>query len=162
MTQPVKPGDTISVHYTGKFDDGEVFDTSNGRDPLKFTVGAGQLIKGFDDAVVGMNKGDKKTVSIEPQDGYGERQDDYIVSMPKDSVPEDMDLKTGMAVQLTDQNGNPVPAIVIEIGDSEVKLDANHPLAGKRLTFEIEIAETGLEPDPDCSSGCSSCGGSCG
>jgi peptidylprolyl isomerase len=139
MTQTVQIGDTISVNYIGKLESGEVFDTSEGKQPLTFTVGSGQLIKGFDNAVIGMTTGDKKSVNLSPEDGYGARRDDLIINIAKDNVPEDMQLNIGMAVQLTDQSGNPIPATVTEIGDETVTLDVNHPLAGKVLVFDIEI-----------------------
>ena len=160
MSDPVKAGDTIKVNYTGRFENEEVFDTSEGHEPLKFTVGAGQLIQGFDDAIVGMNVGDKKTVTIEPEQGYGVRNEDMIVELPKDTVPEEMVLEVGMQLQLMDDRGNPVPAVVAEILEDVVKMDVNHPLAGKTLIFDIEVVETGLTPDP-ASAGCG-CGSSCG
>jgi peptidylprolyl isomerase len=163
MTEPIKAGDTISVHYTGKFESGEVFDSSESRPPLKFTVGTGQMIKGFDAAVLGMMPGDKKTVTVTSADGYGERREEMVMDMPRGNIPKDMELSENMAVQLSDNSGNPVPAVVVELGESTVKIDANHPLAGKTLVFDIEIAETGLAPDPQCSpSACGSCGGTCG
>jgi len=162
MADPIKTGDTISVDYTGKFDSGEVFDTSRNRAPLKFTVGAGQLIPGFDAAVIGMQPGEKKTVTIPPEEGYGERDSERVVSMPRAGVPEGMQVEVGMAVQLADQRGNPVPALVHELTDEAVILDLNHPLAGKTLTFDIEIRETGLKPDMQCGSGGAACGSCCG
>ncbi len=160
MSDPVKAGDTIKVNYTGRFDNDEVFDTSEGNEPLKFTVGAGQLIQGFDTAVVGMNVGDKKTITIEPEQGYGIRNEEMVVELPKDTVPEEMVLEIGMQLQLMDDRGNPVPAVVAEILEDVVKMDVNHPLAGKTLIFDIEVTETGLTPDP-VSAGCG-CGSSCG
>ncbi len=162
MADPIKAGDTISVDYTGKFDNGEVFDTSSNRAPLKFTVGSGQLIPGFDKAVVGMQPGDKKTVTIQPEDGYGAHDKERVVSMPRAGVPEGMQVEVGMAVQLADQSGNPIPAVVQELTDDAVILDLNHPLAGKALTFDIEIKETGLAPDSQCGSGSAACGSCCG
>ena len=165
MADPIKTGDTISVEYTGKFDSGETFDTSQGKAPLKFTVGAGQLIPGFDAAVISMLPGDKKTVTIEPEEGYGVHDPQRVTKMPRAGVPKDMEVKVGMAVQLADQAGNPIPAMVMELTDEDVVLDLNHPLSGKTLVFDIEIKETGLEPDPQggCDSeACGSCGGSCG
>ena len=160
MTKAIAPGDTISVHYTGKFESGDLFDSSEGREPLKFTVGAGQLVKGFDDAVVGMAVGEKKTVTVSPKEGYGERREDHVVDFPKANIPQDMKLEGGMIVQMSDQSGRPIPVIVTEILDDVVKMDVNHPLAGKTLVFDIEIVETGLEPNcQTCSSGCSGCGG---
>ena len=155
MTEAIKAGDTISVNYTGKFQDGEIFDTSEGRTPLVFTVGAGQLIRGFDDAVVGVKVGEKKTITISPEEGYGERREELVVDMPASNIPPDMNLTVGMQVQLVDQSGNPIPAYVQEIVDDIVKMDVNHPLAGKTLVFEFEIVETGLTPEP------MGCGGSC-
>ena len=163
MTEAIKNGDTISVNYTGKFDDGDIFDTSEGRSPLKFTVGAGQLIKGFDNAVIGMKAGEEKTVTISPEEGYGNRREDMVIDMPKKHVPEGMKLEKGMQVQLTDQGGNPVPAVVDEIGEDVVKMDVNHPLAGKTLIFAISIVETGLKPDQQaCDSQGGGCDGCCG
>jgi len=156
MTEAVKNGDTIKVEYTGKFTDGEVFDTSSGRTPLKFTVGTGQLIKGFDDAVTGMAVGDKKTVTIAPEDGYGLRNEENVIDLPKSTMPEGMEVAVGMQLQLSDPQGRPVPATVAEITDDTIKMDVNHFLAGKTLVFDIEVVETGLEPDVQ------GCGGSCG
>lgn len=164
MSEAVKAGDTISVHYTGKFENGEVFDSSDDGQPLKFTVGQGQLIEGFDKAVVGMAPGEKKTVTVTPDEGYGQVMEERKIDMPWDNVPDDMELKEGMAVQLADQQGNPIPALVSELSDQAVKLDLNHPLAGKTLIFDIEVKETGLTPDPQCGTdpdGCGSCSGGC-
>ena len=144
MSEKIKNGDKISVNYTGKLDTGDIFDTSEGRAPLEFTVGAGELIKGFDEAVVGMAAGEKKSIQIEAQDAYGERSEDRVINLPKDRVPEDMKLEVGMQVQLNDRNNNPVPALVSDITEDGVQLDVNHPLAGKTLHFDIEIVATGL------------------
>ena len=100
MSDPVKSGDTIKVNYTGRFENKEIFDTSEGKDPLKFTVGAGQLIQGFDSGVIGMNVGDKKTITISPEQGYGIRNEDMIVELPKSTIPEEMVLEVGMQLQL--------------------------------------------------------------
>ena len=160
MSNKIQNGDTILVNYTGKFEDGEVFDSSQGRSPLKFTVGSGQLIKGFDEAVLGLSEGDKKTVTIPADEAYGEHREDHIFDMPKSQIPEGMKLEAGMAVELMDQDQNPIPAVCTEILDDVIRLDVNHPLAGKTLVFDIEILKTGLEPDPsscDCGCGCSDC-----
>lgn len=148
MTEPVKAGDTISVHYTGKLQSGKVFDSSEGREPLKFTVGSGMLIKGFDNAVIGMNTGESKTVTIEPAQGYGERNEEMHVDIPRKAIPDDLPLDVGVQLQLQDPSGRPIPATVADIGDENVRMDLNHFLAGKTLEFDIEIVETGLEPDP--------------
>lgn len=154
MTEAIKSGDTIKVHYTGRLETGEVFDTSEGREPLKFTLGSGQLIKGFDQAVIDMTVGDKKTVTIPPEKGYGERIEDHVVELPKATIPEGIELAVGMSLHLSDPNGNPVPAVVAHIGDDVVKMDINHPLAGKTIIFDIEVIETGLEPDAPHQCGC--------
>ncbi len=163
MAAIVQKGDTISVHYTGRLAGGDVFDSSEGREPLKFTVGAGQMIPGFDAAVVGMAQGDKKTVSIAPEQAYGERSDDFLFDFPRANVPEGMEVEEGMQVYLQDNAGNPLPATVVAIGEEILKMDCNHPLAGKTLEFDISIAETGLKPDAaSCApSSCGSCGCGC-
>ncbi|MEZ4600258.1 MAG: peptidylprolyl isomerase [Syntrophotaleaceae bacterium] len=148
MSEAIKAGDTIAVNYTGKFEDGTVFDSSEGKQPLKFTVGSGQLIKGFDEAVVGMKEGDKTTVTLPPEQAYGVRQEGMVIDIPRAQIPEDMKIEVGMRLHLRDPNGNPVPAVVSEINDEAVKMDANHPMAGKTLIFDIEIAATGLKSDP--------------
>lgn len=137
----VKEGDVVKVHYTGKLANGEEFDSSQGREPLEFTVGAGQMIKGFDDAMPGMNVGDKKTITIPPADGYGERSEDALIEFPKENIPEDMKLEAGMSLTLSNQEGQPVPVVVKEIRDDIVLLDANHFLAGENLVFDIELVE---------------------
>ena len=159
----VQKGDTISVHYTGRLSDGEIFDSSEGRDPLKFTVGAGQMIPGFDDAVVGMAQGEKKTVSIDPDQAYGQRNDESLFDFPRSNVPEGMQIEEGMQVYMQDNAGNPVPATIVAISEDTIKMDCNHPLAGKTLEFDISIAETGLTPDEaSCApESCSSCGCGC-
>lgn len=162
MADAIKTGDTISVHYTGKLENGEVFDSSEGRTPLKFTVGTGMLIKGFDNAVIGMKVGDKKTVTIPPEEGYGLRNEEHFIDIARDQIPKEIPLSEGIQLELQDPNGRPVPATVTDITDDNVRMDINHFLAGKTLEFEISIAETGLEPDPmQCGSGCN-CGTTCG
>jgi len=154
MTETIKAGDTISVDYTGKKEDGTVFDTSEGKTPLKFTVGAGMLIQGFDNAVLGMKSGESKTVEVPPEKGYGPRHEDAIVNIPREHIPEDIPLTEGIVLQLQDPQGKPVPATVAEITDEAVKMDVNHMLAGETLTFDITVRETGLEPDAhDCGDG---------
>lgn len=139
--QQVKSGDVVKVHYTGKLTNGEQFDSSVGREPLEFTVGAGQMIKGFDDALPGMIVGDKKTISIQPEDAYGQRSEDAIIPFPLENVPQDMKLESGMMLTLSNQHGQPVPVVVIEVTEDVVMLDANHFLAGKELVFDIELVE---------------------
>lgn len=139
--QQVKAGDVVKVHYTGKLTTGEQFDSSEGREPLEFTVGAGMMIKGFDAAMPGMTLGEKKTVTIAPEDAYGERSEEAIIPFPKENVPADMILTPGMQLTLSNQMGQPVPVIVVEVTDTIVRLDANHFLAGQTLVFDIELVE---------------------
>jgi peptidylprolyl isomerase len=139
--QQVKEGDVVKVHYTGKLANGEQFDSSTGREPLEFTVGAGQMIKGFDAAMPGMNPGEKKTINIAPEDGYGPRVEEAIIEFPKSNVPADMKLEPGMQLTLSNQEGYPVPVIVVEVKDEVIVLDANHFLAGQELVFDIELVE---------------------
>jgi peptidylprolyl isomerase len=148
MKKAIQSGDTVSVQYTGKVENGEVFDTSVGRRPLTFTVGCGQIIRGFDEAVIGMPAGEKKTVTISPEMAYGARRVELVVDIPKDTVPEDMELEKGMMIELIDPQGNKIPAEVSEILDDVVKMDLNHFLAGKTLVFDIEIVEVGPSGDP--------------
>jgi peptidylprolyl isomerase len=138
-----KLGDTVKVHYTGKFDDGTVFDSSEGGDPLEFTIGSGQLIQGFDNAVIGMNTGESKTEKIESDHAYGPRTDQMIVTVERTQLPDDMEPEIGQPVQLQDQSGRPVPAVISDITETTVTFDANHPLAGRDLVFEITLVEIG-------------------
>jgi len=137
----VKEGDVVKVHYTGKLTNGEQFDSSLGREPLEFTVGAGQMIKGFDAAMPGMVVGDKKTINIAPEEGYGVLNEEAIIHFPKENIPADMKLEPGMQLTLSDPQGNPVPVVVVELMEETVVLDANHFLAGKELVFDIELVE---------------------
>lgn len=139
--QQVQNGDVVRVHYTGKLLNGEEFDSSVKREPLEFTVGAGQMIKGFDAAMPGMAVGDRKTINIPADDAYGERSDEAIIEFPKENVPPDMKLEPGMALTLTDQQGQPVPVTVVEVKDDVIIFDANHFLAGQELVFDIELVE---------------------
>ena len=137
----VKEGDVVRVHYTGKLVNGEQFDSSVGREPLEFTVGAGQMIKGFDAAMPGMTIGEKKTINIAPEHGYGEKSEEAIIEFPRENVPADMKLEPGMPLTLSNQEGQPVPVIVVDVKDDIIILDANHFLAGQELVFDIELVE---------------------
>ena len=134
-------GDTVKVHYTGKLDDGTVFDSSREREPLEFTLDEGQIIPGFEEAVVGLEQGDETTVEIPPEKAYGPHQEDAVMEFPLEQLPDEMEPEVGMQLQLQGQNGQAFPARVVEVGDDTVTLDANHPLAGETLTFEIELVE---------------------
>ncbi|PZF71675.1 FKBP-type peptidyl-prolyl cis-trans isomerase [Taibaiella soli] len=139
--QQVKKGDTVRVHYHGKLNDGSTFDSSDGRAPLEFVVGNGQVIKGFDDAVMSMAVGEKKTVTIPVHEAYGERSDENMVRYPITEFPADIKPEVGMELHMSDDQGHVFPVIVAEVTDDSVLLDANHPLAGEPLTFEIELVE---------------------
>src|SRR6476620_3324400 len=139
--EQVKDGDVVRVHYTGKLTSGEQFDSSEGREPLEFTVGGGQMIKGFDDAMPGMSVGEKKTINILPGDAYGEKDENALIEFPKENIPADMKLEPGMQLQLRNESGQPFPVKVAEIKDDVVILDANHSLAGQELVFDIELVE---------------------
>jgi peptidylprolyl isomerase len=139
--QQVKAGDVVKVHYTGKLTNGEQFDSSTGREPLEFTVGAGQMIKGFDAAMPGMKVGEKKTINILPEDAYGVKDEQAIIEFPKENIPKDMKPEVGMQLQLRNESGQPFPVTIAEIKDDVIVLDANHRLAGKELVFDIELIE---------------------
>lgn len=136
-----KAGDKVKVHYTGKLDDGTVFDSSAGRDPLEFTVGAGQMIKGFDTGVNGMNVGESKTVKIPSEEAYGQHRDEMVIEVPKTELPPDMEVTPGDQLQMQHQSGQVVLVTVTDVDDEKITLDGNHPLAGKDLTFDIELVE---------------------
>ncbi|MDI6401206.1 peptidylprolyl isomerase [Balneolaceae bacterium ANBcel3] len=137
----IKEGDTIQVHYTGKTSDGTVFDSSRDREPLEFTIGEGKLIPGFEKAVVGLSKGDKNTVTIPSGEAYGDKREDMVIDVPKDNIPPDVKAEVGQQLQIQQKDGGAIPVVVTEVADQTVKLDANHPLAGKDLTFEIEVMD---------------------
>lgn len=139
--QQAKKGDVVRVHYTGRLTSGEQFDSSAGREPLEFTVGAGQMIKGFDAGVEGMSIGEKKTINIAFKDGYGPRNEEAIIEFPLQQVPEGMKLEPGMQLTLQNQQGHPVPVVVTAVKETVVVLDANHSLAGKDLIFDVELVE---------------------
>lgn len=138
MTE-VKPGDTVQIHYTGTLPDGEVFDSSEGRDPLKFEVGSGQIIPGLDQAMPGMTVGEKKTVEVPADQAYGPVDPNALQQVPREGIPEDIPLDLGTQLQVQSPQGQVLPVTVVEVTDSHVTLDANHPLAGRDLTFAIEL-----------------------
>lgn len=139
FSMPAKNGDTLLVHYTGTLDDGTVFDSSTGGEPLEATLGEGMLIPGFENALIGMSAGEKKTVTIPPEDAYGEHLDELVFPMPRADVPSHVRPEPGMLVQLAMENDEEFDAVVIDVDDETVTLDANHPLGGETLTFELEI-----------------------
>ncbi len=142
MTQ-AQNGDTVKIHYTGTLEDGTVFDSSEGHDPLEFTLGSGQVIVGFEEAVTGMKSGDKKTVNIPAEKAYGQRNEEMILQAPRDQVPSDIDPEVGQQLQMGGPGGETVVVRVTEVTEEHVTLDANPPLAGKDLTFDIELVAIG-------------------
>ena len=133
-----KSGDTVRVHYTGKLADGSVFDSSEGRDPLEFTVGSGQVIPGFDAAVAGMSPGDERSVTIPAADAYGDRKDDLMIVVERSQLPQDIEASVGQQLQLS-QEGRAFVVTVADVTDESITLDANHPLAGEDLTFDLHL-----------------------
>jgi len=141
MPQSVKKGDTVKIHYTGRIKDGQVFDSSKEREPIEFEIGSGRVIAGVDKGVIGMKPGEKKEVTVPPQEGYGEYEQKLLIDVPMDKMPEDIKPEVGMRLQIVNDMGQPLPVLVTEVNDESVKLDANHPLAGKDLVFNIELVE---------------------
>jgi len=139
INKTAQQGDTVKVHYRGRLEDGFEFDTSVGGEPLVFMIGSGEVIQGFEEAATGMAVGELKTFTIAPEQGYGAYKDELVVEMPADSFPEDIVPEVGMTLKLVDENGEEIPVVVIEVNEETVTLDANHPLAGKELTFDIEV-----------------------
>ncbi len=141
--QEAKKGDLVKVNYTGKLTNGEVFDSSEGREPLEFTVGAGQMIVGFDAAIPGMKVGDKKTINISAEEGYGPKNEEMVFDFPKDRIPADMKLELGMQLSMNNGEGQMMPVTVVGVSEESIKLDANHFLAGKELVFDVELVSIG-------------------
>jgi peptidylprolyl isomerase len=140
MTQ-AKSGDTVRIHYTGTLDDGTEFDSSAGRDPLEFALGGGQVIPGFDSAVDGMTVGESKSVTIEPAEAYGERHDQLVQEVPKSALPQEIEPAVGMQLQSQSPEGQVMNLVITEVAEETITVDGNHPLAGKALTFAIELVE---------------------
>ncbi len=138
MTE-VKNGDTVRIHYTGTLTDGSVFDSSEGRDPLEFTVGSGQVIAGMDAGLPGMVVGDKKRLEIPCTDAYGPLNPEARQAIPREGIPDDIPLELGTQLQMQSPEGHVLPVTVVEVTEATVTLDANHPLAGKDLNFDIEL-----------------------
>lgn len=145
-------GDTVRIHYTGTLSDGTVFDSSEGRDPLEFTLGSGQVIKGFDDGVTGMAVGEKKSINIPCDDAYGPINPAMMQDVPRSQIPDEIPLELGLMLQMQGPDGHVLPVKVVNLTDDSVTLDANHELAGKDLTFALELVAIGA------SEGGSQCG----
>jgi FKBP-type peptidyl-prolyl cis-trans isomerase 2 len=138
MTQ-AKPGDTVQVHYTGKLEDGTVFDSSAERDPLQFTIGGQEIIPGFEQAVIGMSPGESKTEKIPVEQAYGPHREEMVLEIDRQQIPPELEPEVGQQLQIQQAPGQVVPVIVTDISDSSVTLDANHPLAGENLVFDIQL-----------------------
>jgi len=142
--QQAKKGDKVKVHYHGKLTNGNTFDSSEGREPLEFEIGGGMVIAGFDDGVTGMIIGEKKTVNIPADQAYGPKQEEMIMEFPKDRFPVDMVLEVGQQLNMNNGSGQNFPVVIVEIKEEVVILDANHPLAGEELVFDLEMVQ--IEP----------------
>ena len=140
MTQ-AKEGDTVKIHYTGSLEDGTVFDSSQGRDPLAFTIGSGQVIPGFEEAVTGMAPSEKKNVTIPVDKAYGPRNEELVIEVPRNQVPPDLEPEVGQKLQMQGPNNQMIVVEVKNVTEEQVVLDANPPLAGKDLIFDIELVE---------------------
>lgn len=131
----------MKVHYQGRMTNGETFDSSEGREPLQFQVGQGMVIPGFDNGVLEMKEGDKKTVEIPVENAYGPRDESLVIEFPREKLPPDLKPEEGMQLQLSNQDGQAYPVVVTSVGENSIMLDANHPLAGEDLIFDIELVE---------------------
>jgi peptidylprolyl isomerase len=144
-----KKGDRVKVHYTGKLADGEVFDSSEcedsgcgcGTGPLEFTIGEGEVIPGFENAIIGMSPGESKTVVIPVEEAYGPRMDEMVAVVGRSDLPPDLKPEVGQQLEVTQQDGHTFPVLITEVTDTTVTLDANHPLAGRELTFDLKLVE---------------------
>ena len=134
-----KHGDTVKVHYSGKLNDGSVFDTSHNREPLQFTIGEGQLIPGFEKTVVGMNMGESRTINIQAENAYGLHHKEMVGVVGRNQFPPDLEVKAGQQFETHNEDGRTIIVTVADVSESDVTLDANHPLAGKDLTFDIQL-----------------------
>ncbi len=137
----VKQGDTVHVHYTGTLEDGTVFDSSDGRDPLEFTMGEGKVIPGFEKAVEGLAVGETTNAILPPEEAYGPRADELIMTVPREQLPDGMSPEVGQQLEMQTQDGQRVPVTVTSVSEDALKIDANHPLAGKALHFELELVK---------------------
>lgn len=133
----IQKGNTITVHYTGRYENGDIFDSSIGKEPLTFKVGEGNIINGFENAILGKEIGDKVEVDIEPIDAYGDYREDLLIEVPNSSLPGPVEV--GMSLQAQAENGMPINVTIKEVKEDSVIVDANHPLSGKRINFSIEI-----------------------
>lgn len=134
-------GDTVKVHFKGTLDDGTVFADSKGGDPVQFTIGEGALIPGFEEETVGMSEGDQKSIRLEADRAFGQKRDELVSTVPRSAIPENIDLSVGLQLQMNSSSGQPVQVVVTDVAEDEITIDANPPLAGHPLTFDIELVE---------------------
>jgi len=137
----IEKGQTVKIHYTGTLDDGTQFDSSAGRDPLEFEFGAGMVIPGFEKGVAGMEIGEKKNIHIPAAEAYGERREDLVMQFERSQLPDSLDPRIGMMLQMQGPQGQPVPVTITEVEEEMITIDANHQLAGQNLNFELELIE---------------------
>lgn len=141
MAREAQSGDTVRVHYTGTLDDGTVFDSSRDDEPIEFELGSGEVIDGFDRAVSGLEVGESREVELEPEDAYGQRSDDLVIEVDRGDLPDDLDPEVGQTLAVEGADGEEMAAWVAEVGEDAITVDLNHPLAGRTLTFEVELVE---------------------
>lgn len=139
--QAAQVGDMVSVHYTGKLTNGEVFDSTKDRDPLEFTLGNKELLGGFEEGVVGMKPGETKSVTLNPEQAFGDRREDLVMELPKDEFPQHITPSVGLQLKLGNASGTSLTVVITEVGDDSVTLDGNHPLAGQTIVFDIDLIE---------------------
>ncbi|MCK4563233.1 MAG: peptidylprolyl isomerase [Verrucomicrobia bacterium] len=139
----IENGQKVKIHYTGILDDGKQFDSSVGRDPLEFEMGAGMVIPGFENGVADMAVGEKKTIHIPAGEAYGEKRDEMMMEFERSQLPEGLEPEVGMGLQMQDPQGQPIPVQITAVGEETITIDANHPLAGQSLNFELELVEVG-------------------
>ena len=162
--QKVENGKFVSVHYTGTLENGEQFDSSQGRQPLEFQVGAGQMIEGFENAVKDMALNEKKTITLRPEEAYGPRDESRTHDIPKAQIPQDIDPQVGQTLALTTPQGQQIPARIAAVDEQNVTFDLNHPLAGETLIFDIEVVainDTPTQQPAGCGGGCDCSSGCC-
>ncbi len=160
--EKVAEGKFVKVDYEGRLDSGEVFDSSEGRQPLEVQIGGGQIIRGFEDALVGMGLREKKTFTLSPDEGYGQRDENQLHTFSRSEVPAEMNPAVGDMIGLQTPDGQQIPAVIAEADEEKVVVDLNHPLAGKSLTFDIEVIHIGDEPSPEMMHSCGGDGCGCG
>ncbi len=137
----IEKGQKVKIHYTGTLEDGKQFDSSTGRDPLEFEMGAGMVIPGFESGVADMAVGEKKTINIVAAEAYGEKRDEMVMEFERANLPEDLEPEIGMGLQMQGPQGQAIPVQITAVADETIMIDANHPLAGQNLTFELELIE---------------------